>query len=44
MRNAPPGQFPTLRRAGRLDPHRNWPYRAHTMDGIRRVPPAIDKM
>jgi hypothetical protein len=44
MLNAPPGRFPTLRRAGRLDPHRSWPYWPYTIDGIRRVPPVIDKM
>jgi len=44
MLNAPPGRFPALRRAGRLDPHGTRPYQDHTIDGIRRMPPATGKM
>jgi hypothetical protein len=44
MLNAPPGRLPVLRRAERLDPYGTWPSRHHTMEGLRRMPPAIGKM
>jgi hypothetical protein len=43
MLDAPPGRFPTPRTAGYPDPHGTWQRRYHAIDGIRRMPPAIDK-
>lgn len=45
----PPGRFPTVLSAERLNRHGTWQYRDHTVHGITRLgmtcmPPVIDKM
>jgi hypothetical protein len=44
MLNTPPGRFPMVRRAERLDPPGIRPYRHHVRGGVTHVPPATGEM
>jgi len=44
MLNLSPGRLWVLLSAERLDPYGAWPSRHHTIAGITRLPPVVDKM